>query len=139
MSKTGIKPSYKYQDTKIAALLRKRIDELASEKNQREIAAEIGYDNGNILSMYKRGEAKIPLDKIPAMSDALKIDPALMFRLALEQWWEGKERTIAKIFGSVTSQNQRDWLGVISETMNEEDPVLTDERRQALVAALTKA
>lgn len=136
MTKAGLKPTYRYADTKIAVELRKRIDELSSQKTQREIAAEIGYENGNILSMYKRGEAKVPLDKIPAMAEALDVDPAFLFRIGLEQWWEGKERVIQKIFGGVTTQRQREWLTAISEVTGEPDPELTPARRQGLTALL---
>ena len=41
-----------------------KIDHLKGVKNQREIAKEIGYDHPNMISMFKYGEAKIPLVKV---------------------------------------------------------------------------
>ena len=81
-------------NTAIARFLDRRIDELKGAKTQREIAAEAGYEKPNIISMFKYGEAKVPLDKIPALAKALEIDPAHLFRLALEQYWPALGETI---------------------------------------------
>ena len=39
--------------------------------------------------MFKRGEVKVPLNKIPLLAKAINADPAHLFRLALEQYWPG--------------------------------------------------
>lgn len=125
-----------YENSKIANLLRDRIQALQPKKSQREIAAEIGYDKPNVLSMYKRGEAKVPLDRIPAFAKALQVDAGHLFRLALEQYWPGQEKVIQEIFGGITTRNQRDWLDVIEDVLSESDPVMTPPRAQALRTAL---
>ena len=88
-----------FADSAIAKYIDKKIDELKGVKTQREIAAEIEYDKPNMISMFKRGEARVPLDKIPLLSKALGVDPAHMFRLALEQYWPDRGDIIAKLFG----------------------------------------
>ncbi|MGZ9053126.1 MAG: helix-turn-helix domain-containing protein [Rhodoplanes sp.] len=65
--------------------MNKQITAISGVKSQREIAAELGYERPNIISMMKRGETKLPLDKVPALAKALHVDPAHLFRLALEQ------------------------------------------------------
>src|SRR6202051_1152482 len=71
----------------IAKYIDKKIDELKGVKTQREIAQEAGYETPNIISMIKRGESRVPLEKIPLLAKALGVDPAHMFRLAMEQYW----------------------------------------------------
>lgn len=60
--KAKSKPGMPYSETSMARYLTKQIDALSGIKNQREIAAEIGYDKPNMISMFKRGETKVPLD-----------------------------------------------------------------------------
>jgi transcriptional regulator with XRE-family HTH domain len=92
VKKTTKKPGMPFADSAIAKYIDKKIDELKGVKTQREIAAEIDYDKPNMISMFKRGEARVPLDKIPLLAKALGVDPAHMFRLALEQYWPDRER-----------------------------------------------
>jgi transcriptional regulator with XRE-family HTH domain len=127
-----------FEDSRIAVFLRKQIAALESIKTQREIASEIGYDKPNILSMFKRGEAKIPLEKIPALAKALHVDPAFLFRLAMEQYWPKAEKAIADVFGSIATKNNRAWLSLISEALGEEDPELTPELAQRIRTELQK-
>jgi transcriptional regulator with XRE-family HTH domain len=95
-----------FADSAIAKYLEKQIDALKGVKTQREIAREIGYDKPNMISMFKRGEAKVPLDKIPLLAKALHVDPTHLFRLALEQYWPNMGDMIAGIFGRIASENE---------------------------------
>jgi transcriptional regulator with XRE-family HTH domain len=88
-----------YANTALAKFLDKRIDALKGVKTQREIAAEIGYDKPNIISMFKRGESKVPLEKIPAIAKALGADPAHLFRLGFEVYWPNLAGLIEEVFG----------------------------------------
>ena len=90
----------------MAHYLTKRIEALSGIKNQREIAAEIGYDKPNMISMFKRGETKVPLDKIPLLAKALHVDPAHLFRLAMEQQWPGMKAVVDEIFNNIASDNE---------------------------------
>ena len=104
------KPGMPYADSSIARYLDKKIYELKGVKTQREIAQEVGYETPNIISMFKRGESKLPLNKIPLLSKALGVDPAHMFRLALEQYWPDRSEIIAKLFGRLASENEEEIL-----------------------------
>ena len=48
--------------------------------------------------MFKRGETKIPLDKIPLLAKAVGADASHLFRLALDQYWPDLKPTIDEIF-----------------------------------------
>lgn len=100
------KPAMPFADSPIARYLDKQIEALRGVKTQREIATEIGYDKPNMISMFKRGEARVPLEKIPFLAKALHVDPAHLFRLGLEQYWPDLGRTIASIFGRLATKNE---------------------------------
>jgi transcriptional regulator with XRE-family HTH domain len=121
-----------FADTAIARYLDKRIDELRGVKTQREIAAEIGYDKPNMISMFKRGECKVPLEKIPALAKALGADPRHLFLLALAQYWPGEEAVIEQIFGCLATQNEEQFLLLPWR-------LLTDNRDPALNADFVAA
>jgi len=56
-----------------------------SRKPIRQLAQEIGFRNANFLSMIKRGRAKIPLNRVLAISEVLNISPqSLLFRCLQE-------------------------------------------------------
>jgi len=100
------KPGMPYSTSKMAVYLTKQIESLKGEKSQREIAAEMGYDKPNIISMFKRGEAKVPLDKIPALAKSLHVDAAHLFRLALNEYWPNKQDVVGEIFGNIATTNE---------------------------------
>jgi hypothetical protein len=60
--------------------------------------------------MFKHGEVKVPLDKIPALAKAIEADPGHLFRLALEQYWPELAATVAEIFGRVVTANEEEIL-----------------------------
>ena len=111
MKKFISKPGMPFADSAIAKYINKKIDELKGVKTQREIVAgELATRTPNIISMLKRGELKVPLEKIPVLSKALGVDPAHMFRLALEQYWPDRSDIIAKLFGRLASENEEEIL-----------------------------
>jgi transcriptional regulator with XRE-family HTH domain len=105
---SNTKPGMPFADTPIAQYLSKQIDiQVSMGKKQRQIAQEIGYDKPNMISMFKRGEAKVPLDKIPLLARSLSVDPAFLFRLAMQQYWPNERETIVSIFGDILTKDER--------------------------------
>ena len=83
--------------------------------------------------MFKRGETRVPLEKIPALANALKVDPGHLFRLALEQYWPDLGATIATIFGRMATENEeailiRKWR----EATKDADPAPTPKIERAV-------
>lgn len=52
-----------------------------TDKTQREIAEECGFENPNIIPMFKNGTTKVPLNRAVALATALGVDPAHFLRL----------------------------------------------------------
>ena len=121
-----------YAGTKIAIYLTKQIETLKGEVSQREIATALGYDRPNIISMFKTGDAKVPLDKIPDLAAALHVDPAHLMRLGLEQYWPDKMGIIGQVFGGIVTANERVIIEIIRETSGNMDPKPTEEQKMLL-------
>ena len=102
------RPGMPHANSALAKFLDKRIHALKGVKTQREIAAEIGYDKPNILSMFKRGESKVPLEKIPALARALSADPTHLFRLGFEGHWPDLRGVIEEVFGRQMATRNED-------------------------------
>lgn len=134
MSKT--KP---FAHTALPAYLEKRILELRPQKTQAEIASASGFVNVNMLAMIKSGSTRLPLDRVPALADALTVDPARLLQLALEQWaGSGAARAFEKIFDTVVTRNEIGWLETIREASSNLDPVITSRSRSAIRAIFGK-
>ena len=108
MKKTTKKPGMPFADSAIAKYIDKKIDELKGVKTQREIAAEIGYEMPNIISMFKRGESRVPLDKSLCFRRLWASTRLICFELALEQYWPDRGDIIAKLFGRLASENEEE-------------------------------
>jgi transcriptional regulator with XRE-family HTH domain len=108
LTKSGTKAGMPYAETPIAQYVSKQIEiQRSLGKSQRDIAVEIGYDKPTMVSMFKRGETRVPLAKIPALARALHVDAAFLFRLALLQYWQGEEKVIAEIFSDVLTKQEQ--------------------------------
>ncbi len=60
------------EESKFTRYIRTKIE--ASDKNQRELADLVGYNNPNMMAQLKVGRVKLALDRVPAMARALKVD-----------------------------------------------------------------
>jgi transcriptional regulator with XRE-family HTH domain len=89
----------------VAEFLTQKIAE--SGKTQRVIAEECGFENPNIITMFKKGDTRLPLNRIEALAFALNIDPAQLLRLVMLEYmprtWNSIEWTMK---GSVMSQSE---------------------------------
>lgn len=85
----------------IARFIEKRVDDLVSKKSQKDIAAEAGFANPNVLVMFKQGRTKVPLDRVIQLARALEIEPSFLFNLALEQFYGDGSNPVAEIFNDI--------------------------------------
>jgi hypothetical protein len=111
-----------HADTALCRFLKKQITALSGIKSQREIAAEVGYVRPNIISMMKRGETKLPLDKVPAFAKALHVDPAHLFRLALEQQMPEVAKIMHQVIGKTVSDHEFELVQAFRKATKDADP-----------------
>lgn len=109
----------------------------ASALTQREIAAVLGYDRPNIITMFKQGTTKVPLEKVPALAKVLGLDPAHLLSLAMKEYAPEVYKTIQETFGRTVSENEYAIVEAIREITREQDLPLTNELKGKLRAALS--
>jgi DNA-binding transcriptional regulator YdaS (Cro superfamily) len=136
MSASASKIITPLSESKVAKFIAKRIDELQGVKSQRDIAREMGYERPNIVSMFKTGDTKVPLEKIPALARAIDSDPAELFRISMEQYWPELYGVIRDIFGDIVSKDERDLIALVRKEMEKRDVTLTPEIKKAIAAAI---
>ena len=111
--------------SKMAQFLDERIGELGGTITLNEIGHKMGYPRGHIISMFRADQAKVPLDKIPALAEALQVDVAHMMRLGLEQHWPEPIDPLTKMFSRIVTENEFELIQGIRQRTKDSDPKLT--------------
>ena len=106
-----------------------------SHLTQREIAARAGYPRPNIITMFKTGETKIPIEKIPVFAEILGIDPKRFLRVALEEYDPGVLKVIEARFGPQVSRNEHEILQEIRKRSKGSDPKLVTQAQRDAIGA----
>ena len=78
-----------------------------SEKTQASIAAEAGFARPNVLSMIKKGEMRVPIDRVPALARATDLDPLLLLHVAMSEYMPETWQAVLSI---LTNAANRDGL-----------------------------
>jgi transcriptional regulator with XRE-family HTH domain len=77
----------------VAEFLADRI--AAVDKTQKQIASECGFDNANVITMFKNGSTKLPIGRIALLAKAIEVDPIHLLRLVMLEYipdlWESIE------------------------------------------------
>ena len=108
-------------------------------KSQREVSAEIGYPNPNIMTMLKTGATKIPLAKVGLLAKALGVDPAHFLRLVMNEYmpevWEQIEDILGK--DRLLCGQDRDIAAFVRDTAGDIPvDISIEENRNALAQAI---
>ncbi|MEW9919517.1 helix-turn-helix domain-containing protein [Marimonas sp. MJW-29] len=90
----------------------------ASSKTQKEIAKDAGFASPNILSMMKRGETKVPISRIPSLSQALDIDPGEFINIALHEYDPELHAVLMEHYGAGLTLAERTLLEVYDEAQH---------------------
>ncbi|MDQ6436639.1 hypothetical protein RB623_21530 [Mesorhizobium sp. LHD-90] len=108
----------------------------ASNYNYRDLAIMAGFTSANILYQFMSGRAKVPLDRVPGLAEALRCDPSHLFVLALEQYIEPNLfQQMRELVVSVTV-NERGWIDAIRQASSGSDPRITPDQAAELKAML---
>jgi hypothetical protein len=87
-----------------------------------EIARELGYTQQNLISMFKRGVSKVPVDKMPKFARILGVDPAHFTRIALREYYPDFYAGLEDAFGPAVSRNEFEVLKVLRKLSRNTDP-----------------
>ena len=86
-----------------------------SPLTQRVVAEQIGYNKSNIITMFKRGDTPIPINKIPIICEVLKIDPKRFLRTALAEYHPEMLSAIEQIQGAILTDEEAVLLKMVRE------------------------
>lgn len=114
----------------VAEFLTSKIDK--SGKTQKDIATEIGYDNPNIITMFKQGLTKIPLTTVGPLASALDIDPAYLLRLVMTEYFPDTYRAVEDCLGTmILTEHERTLIEAYRLCTKDTDPevLILDEKR----------
>jgi hypothetical protein len=101
---------YPFADTDTARFIAAEVHRLRFLKSQRAIAMEAEFRSPNIISAFKRGETKVPLERIPKLAAALEADPIHLFRLAIADYLPDLADAFERAFGYAITDNERSIL-----------------------------
>lgn len=113
-----------------------------SKYNIHDLAIMSGFTSSGIIHMFMSGDAKVPLDRVPALAGALDCDGGHLFVLALQQYFQ------PDVFAQVAdymivdnlSSDEAAWMGAIRRFYGSELPMMTPsiEKKLGQVLKLVK-
>ena len=119
--------------TTVADFIADRLAE--SDKTQRQIAEECGFETPNIITMFKTGATKLPLNRIGPLAKALEVDAAHLLRLVMLEYapdtWEAIENVMQS---TVLTANELLLIRAYRQATGDNDAVPVLINRDAVVA-----
>lgn len=125
------------EKSSIADIIGRALDDTG--RTQKEVADELGYTTPNVISMFRQGKMKVPLEKVPALAYALEIDPRRLFLTAMREYAPATLGAIEQVFGSFPTQHERSILEFIRSRTNQADPPMRTARQRKLLVAFCEA
>jgi len=109
-------------NSQVASYLSKTIDTKGIK--QSDLAFEIGYTKPNIITMFKQGLTKLPINKVKIMAEALQIDPVHLLRLVLQEYQPETLDSIEEIYGYAVTENEMKVIEALRDATDDSDPVI---------------
>jgi transcriptional regulator with XRE-family HTH domain len=100
----------------------------ASKLTQKEMAKYLGYEKPNVITMFKQGLTKIPVDKIPRIAKLFNVDAAELLKLAMKEYEPKKYEAIIEIMGEPITDYERRILETIKREVRPEALRLDTQR-----------
>jgi transcriptional regulator with XRE-family HTH domain len=99
---------------------------------QKDIADALGYTKPNIITMFKQGLTKLPIEKVGALAKVLGVDPVYLLRVVMNDYMPGTYNAIISIFGQEPiTENEMQIIKKIRTLSNGSNPELEDGDREA--------
>jgi transcriptional regulator with XRE-family HTH domain len=111
-------------------------DKLAStDKTQKEIAQECGFEHPNVISMFKTGMTKLPINRISALANAIDADPVYLLRLVMLEYMPDTWGAVEDIMQStLLTANELALVRAFRDVTADSDAVATVIDRDAVLA-----
>jgi transcriptional regulator with XRE-family HTH domain len=118
----------------IAEFINRNWDLMVGRTNE-DVAQELGYKAANMISMWRTGKTRIPLEKLPDIARLMKLDIATLLPLWFEQYWgERKDAKplLKEVFNRVASQREVPLLEALRAASPINDPHYEAEQIEAM-------
>ena len=117
----------------VAEFLADRI--AAIDKTQREIAEACGFDHPNIITMFKNGSTKLPINRIAPLAKVLEVDPVHLLRLVMLEYMPDSWESIENIMQSTAlTSNELELVRAFREVTGQGDAQAVVIDRSAVIA-----
>ena len=94
---TNISTATKQKLPKVAEYLDAQIN--LSGLKQKDIATALGYTKPNIVTMFKQGLTKLPIEKVGPFANVLGVDPVHLLRIVMNDYMPDTYNAVVKMLG----------------------------------------
>lgn len=108
------------------------------DKTQRDIAEECGFEHPNVITMFKNGQTKLPINRIGPLAKALDVDPVHLLRLVMLEYLPDTWQAIESLMQStVLTANELEMVRAFREVTGDGDARAVVIDRSAVIAIVT--
>ncbi|CAB4122241.1 HTH_XRE domain containing protein [uncultured Caudovirales phage] len=98
---------------------------------QKDIADALGYTKPNIITMFKQGLTKVPIEKVGALAKVLGVDAVYLLRIVMNDYMPGTYNAVTTIFGQEPiTDNEKKIITKIRALSNGTNPALSTEHSE---------
>ena len=119
--------------TSVAEFIADRL--AAIDKTQRQVATECGLEHANVITMFKQGNTRLPLNRIGPLAKALEVDPVHLLRLAMREYlpdtWDSIENAMQS---TLMTARELDLIRAYRAATGDDDSVATVIKGDAVIA-----
>ena len=94
---TNISTATKQKLPKVAEYLDAQIN--LSGLKQKDISTALGYTKPNIVTMFKQGLTKLPIEKVGPFAKVLGVDPVHLLRIVMNDYMPDTYNAVVKMLG----------------------------------------
>lgn len=123
---------------RLAEFMNKNWDRLVGRTND-DVAQELGYRASNMISMWRTGKTRVPLDRVPDVARLMKVDIAVLLPLYFDQYWGDRDDAnglMASVFNRVASVREARLLSTMRTRAKDRDPHYTPEQTLAIAVVV---
>lgn len=104
-----------------------------------ELADDMGYARSNIISMWRTGKSRIPLERLPDLSRLLNVSMAELLPMWMEQYAPQIRVEVGKMFNRLVTENEFEVIEAIRQVSESSNPKPSRAQLKAVREAFAKS
>ena len=109
-----------------------------SKVSQADMAKSLGFQQPNIISMFKSGKTRVPFRAIPDLAKLLEVDPKFMLRMAMAEYQPETLKAVEETFTGAVTKNELDIISEIRRLTNDSNPMIRSIAHKEAIAEFAK-